>query len=372
MPIQILLIEDDSQIRKSVEELLNSQGFQVTTVADGRAGIDQTLLQVPDLILCSMTMPGVDGYQVLEAVRTNRLTSTVPFILLATQTNVADVRRGMNQGADDCLTKPFTHDDLLQTVNSRLKREALRKGDLKLEIDKYRHILASVTAHEYNTALSGVIGFSSLLIDDYQQFSDDEVVSMVGMIKISGLRLKRSLDNIQLMDMLQHVDSSQANFDYFSTESAPITEKLVDDSVQAVAYRQDRELTYQLQIENAQLRISEKNLGICLSELIDNAFKFSASGKTVLLTGIHDEDDYRLTFTNKGQPFKAEYCDQIAPYKQFDRKQYEQQGFGLGLAIVKKILELNQGRLAIETSPEGATNVIIWIPRVINAEPATM
>ncbi|MVM33104.1 response regulator [Spirosoma sp. HMF4905] len=366
MPIQILLIEDDSQIRENVEELLTLRGFQVKTASNGREGINQAIDNRPDLILCGIMIPEVDGYQVLKVVRKSQLIATVPFIFLGPQTDPANIRRGMNQGADDYLIKPFAHEDLLHAVESRLQREALRKVDLKNQLDKYRHTLATVTAHEYNTALAGVIGFSSLLINDYQQFSGEEVVSMVEMIKVSGLRLKRSLDNIQLMDVLQQVDSRHIDFAYFATGNAPITEKLVEDCVLSVSHRQDRDIRYQIQVENAQLRMSEVNLGTCLGELIDNAFKFSASNQIIKLTGKCEEADYHLTFTNKGQPFKEEYCDQIAPYKQFERKKYEQQGFGLGLSIVKKILELNQGRLTIETPSEGETTVSIWIPQVID------
>ncbi|WP_332369620.1 ATP-binding protein [Spirosoma telluris] len=67
---------------------------------------------------------------------------------------------------------------------------------------------------------------------------------------------------------------------------------------------------------------------------------------------------------NKGQPFKAEYLDQIGPYKQFDRHKYEQQGFGLGLALVKKLLALNQGSLTIESLAEGETRASIWLPKI--------
>ncbi|QDK82755.1 hybrid sensor histidine kinase/response regulator [Spirosoma sp. KCTC 42546] len=365
MATQILLIEDDVQIRENIEELLMLQGFQVETATNGREGISQAMLKPPDLILCDIMMPEVDGYQVLEVVRNNRSIATVPFIFLTAKSDLADMRRGMDLGADDYLTKPFTLENLLRTIASRLQREALRKADLTTRLEKYRHTLASVTAHEYNTALAGIIGFSSLLIDDFQQFNSEETVSMVTMIKLSGLRLKRSLDNIQLMDVLQQVDPFHIDYNYFSTGCATITAALADTYMLAVEHRQDREIAYQLDVESAPLQISEENLKICLGELLDNAVKFSGSTQTVRLVGKPDGTDYCFTFTNKGQPFKEEYCDQIAPYKQFDRNKYEQQGFGLGLSIVKRILELNHGRLTIESPSEGETTVSMWIPQVV-------
>ncbi|WP_080057453.1 hybrid sensor histidine kinase/response regulator [Spirosoma aerolatum] len=362
MATQILLIEDDVQMRENVEELLTLQGFQVETATNGREGITQAMLHAPDLILCDIMMPELSGYQVLEVIRTNRLIANVPFIFLTAKSDTSDMRRGMDLGADDYLTKPFTFQNLLRTIESRLKREDLRKAELKTQIDTFRHKLASVTAHEYNTALAGIISISSLVLDDYQQLSDEETVEMMGMVKVSGLRLKRSLDNIQLMDTLQQIDASRTNaYAYFSKGSCCITAKQVEGIVQAVLYRLDRTLSYQLSIQSVSLRISEDSLRLCLEELIDNAFKFSDCTQKVRLTGACDGDQYRLVFINKGQPFKACYYDQIAPYTQFDRQQYEQQGFGLGLAIVKRILELNQGRLCIASKSDDETTVSIWL-----------
>ncbi len=366
MATQILLIEDEVQIRENLEELLTLHGFQVETASNGRAGISQAMLHAPDLILCDIMMPEVDGYQVLEAVRTSRLLANVPFIFLTAKTDPADIRLGMNQGADDYLTKPFKLEDMLRTIESRLERESLRKANLKAQVDTFRLNLASVTPHAYDTALSGIIGLSALLIDACQQFTNEEIASMAMMIKTSGQQLKRSLDNIQLMDVLQQVDTSHREYAYFSTGSTPITTKLVDDCIQTVAHRQDRTINYQLDVESAQLRISEVNLETCLGELIDNSFKFSDPKQTVLLTGTFDDEGYRLTFTNKGQPFNAGDFAQIAPYQQFDRNKYEQQGFGLGLSIAKKIIELNKGWLTIESPLVGVTTLAIWIPREVS------
>ncbi|WP_240543711.1 response regulator transcription factor [Spirosoma foliorum] len=121
MATQILLIEDDVQMRENVAELLTLQGFQVETATNGREGISQALVHSPDLILCDIMMPEVSGYQVLEVVRSNRLISKVPFIFLTAKSDPTDLRRGMELGADDYLTKPFTLQNLLNTIESQLK-----------------------------------------------------------------------------------------------------------------------------------------------------------------------------------------------------------------------------------------------------------
>ncbi|AUD05727.1 hybrid sensor histidine kinase/response regulator [Spirosoma pollinicola] len=363
MTTQLLVIEDDTQIRENLKEMLTLHGFNVETAVNGREGISQALLHPPDLILCDIMMPEVDGYHVLEVVRNNRLIANVPFIFLTAKTEPVDLRRGMDQGADDYLTKPFTLQNLMHTIESRLQREALRKADLKAKLESYRHNLASVAVHEYNTALTGIIGFSSMLIDQHDQFNGEETVTMVKMIKVCGLRLKRSLDNIQLIDALQHIDPDHSAYIHYSSGNTLLTAELIDRCALAVEQRQDRHVSYQVDVEPVQLSISADNLRICLVELVDNAVKFSDAGQSFTVKGEICESGYQIAVTNRGQPFNIEDSAHIGPYKQFDRSLYEQQGFGLGLAIVKKIVEFNKGKLTVESPTPGDTTVLIWLPQ---------
>ncbi|ADB37091.1 hybrid sensor histidine kinase/response regulator [Spirosoma linguale] len=363
MTTQILLVEDEAQIRENVAELLTLHGFQVETAVNGREGISQALLQQPDLILCDIMMPEVDGYQVLDVVRNNRSTANIPFIFLTAKTEPADLRRGMVMGADDYLTKPFTFQSLLSAIESRLQREAMRKADLKAQMENFRHSLASVSVHEYNTCLTGIIGFASMLTDPSQGFNGEETQMMLSMIKVSGLRLKRSLDNIQLMDLLQKMEPSHPEYAYYASGSSTISAELVTACVESIELRLDKKVDWRQEVATAQLQLSAINLKKCLEELIDNAFKFSYPDQTVHMFGEPDGAGYRFTITNSGQPFTPENDASIAPYVQFDRKKYEQQGFGIGLSIVRAIVELNNGRLSIESPSAGFTKAVIWLPR---------
>lgn len=122
MPTQLLLIEDDLQIRNNLTELLTLQGYEVEAASNGHEGLERAQSNRPDLILCDVMMPQIDGYQVLEAIRIDRSLSAIPFIFLTAKADSTDVRLGMNLGADDYLTKPFTSDDLISAIESRLKQ----------------------------------------------------------------------------------------------------------------------------------------------------------------------------------------------------------------------------------------------------------
>lgn len=119
-----LVIEDDQFIRDNVVELLSAEGFDAVAAHNGRVGLDAALREPPALIICDIRMPELDGFQVLEAVRQNASTRSVPFIFLSAKADRADVRAGMNMGADDYVTKPFTRAELLEAVRARIVRQA--------------------------------------------------------------------------------------------------------------------------------------------------------------------------------------------------------------------------------------------------------
>ncbi|MEG4088426.1 EAL domain-containing response regulator [Microcoleus sp. Pol12B4] len=124
--LKILVIEDDELIRETLLQLLESHSYRVIAAENGRAGVQMALSEIPDLILCDVQMPELDGYDVLRTLRQNSLAATIPFIFLTAQSDKTDFRRGMELGADDYLTKPFTKAELLGAIASRvLKRQTI-------------------------------------------------------------------------------------------------------------------------------------------------------------------------------------------------------------------------------------------------------
>lgn len=119
---RILIIEDDPQTRENLATILEMEGFQTLTAEDGRAGLRLAREALPDLVLCDVMMPEMDGYAVLEALRASPETVSLPFIFLTAKGDRRDQRAGMNLGADDYLSKPATADELLAAINSRLQR----------------------------------------------------------------------------------------------------------------------------------------------------------------------------------------------------------------------------------------------------------
>lgn len=126
---KILVIEDDEYIRSNLEEILNLSGYEAITAEDGKKGVEQALNEHPDLILCDITMPGLDGYGTLAILNKHPQTASIPFIYLTAKTEKDDFRKGMTLGADDYITKPYDDSILLQTIETRLQKyEQLKKA----------------------------------------------------------------------------------------------------------------------------------------------------------------------------------------------------------------------------------------------------
>ncbi|WP_024768163.1 response regulator [Aquimarina macrocephali] len=121
----ILLIEDDTALRENTAELLELSDYKVITSPNGKVGIVKAKEEKPDIIVCDIMMPEVDGYGVLEALSFDTTTNHIPFIFLSAKTEHKEIRKGMDLGADDYLTKPFEEEELLNAIESRLAKAAL-------------------------------------------------------------------------------------------------------------------------------------------------------------------------------------------------------------------------------------------------------
>lgn len=120
---KILVIEDEQIIRENILKLLKAEGFDVTGAENGAQGLNAAVSNLPDVIICDVMMPELDGYGVLMALRSNPVTATLPFVFLTGKAERSEMRQGMELGADDYLTKPFTKAELVGAISSRLKKQ---------------------------------------------------------------------------------------------------------------------------------------------------------------------------------------------------------------------------------------------------------
>ncbi len=179
---KFLIIEDDEQTRKNLATILRMEGHTALTASDGKSGLELAAREQPDLILCDVMMPRLDGHGVLAALRAERRTAAIPFIFLTARGERTDLRRGMDLGADDYLTKPATARELLSAIDARLKRETQRPPaefkpdfgspaplqDLGLT-EREAEVLLWVAQGKSNADIAGILGAAENTVKKHLQ-----------------------------------------------------------------------------------------------------------------------------------------------------------------------------------------------------------
>ncbi|MEP7285600.1 MAG: response regulator [Chloroflexota bacterium] len=360
--IKILAIEDDTIILENIIEIFKYEKFDVRGATNGKEGLKLAIDFMPDLIVCDVSMPDLSGYDVLAELRTKPDMMTIPFIFLTAKTSRFDIRKGMNLGADDYLTKPFTAPELLAAVRLRLEKRSAISAAYDRQLNSLRQSIIFSLPHEFRTPLFGILGFATILMDECDSAAPEDIYSMAQRIHTAGTRLHKLAEHYLLyaqIELIMHDPEQQAQLNEALCDQCAST---IEIAALQTAQENERSADLDLKIVDTTLRISDESLAKIVQELVENAFKFSDEGSLVRVTADASGDMFSLSVIDKGHGMTPEEIRQIGAYMQFGRKLYEQQGTGLGLMIAQKLVEMYGGRLSIESVPEHGTTVTVQLP----------
>jgi two-component system sensor histidine kinase/response regulator len=348
---KVLVIDDSPEIRMILEETLGMFGFSTVSAEDGERGIALAGAEMPDLIICDVNMPKMDGFATFAKLRETESTASIPFMFLSGATDRPQVRRGMEMGADDYLTKPFTPSELLAAVNARLEKQAEIRRQSERKLDEFRGRMTLALPHELRTPLNGIMGLAGILMEDHQSMSPAEVHESAQHIHDSALRLHRLIENFlayaQIELMLKDRNSVLAQ----AATSITRADAAINETASEVARRHNRAENLVVTVAPASVAAIEDNFRKIIEELVDNACKFSDPESPIEVTATLRGPQYVVRITNQGRGMSPQQIAAIGPHVQFEREKYEQQGAGLGLAIAQHLTDLNGGQFLIESMP---------------------
>jgi two-component system, sensor histidine kinase and response regulator len=354
---KILVIEDDESLRRNLADILRFEGFEVVVAENGKIGYQMALDTQPDLILCDIMMPEMNGYEVLAALRKHPDTRLTPVIQLTAMAERENVRSGMELGADDYIIKPFGVKELLQSVNSRLAKSDAVKDFAESKLDELRSSLITQLPHELRTPLNGIIGFARMLKDNPDTLTTGEIGEFGNSIYKSGMRLFRLIQNYLIYAQLEI-----KNVNYPVKEVTDNILPLCKEKAEEIAALYNRQDDLELHLGNGCVHMSNKDFSKVIEELADNAFKFSETGQKVTITCSQHDNKYTVSIRDNGCGIKAKDIRDIGAYMQFDRVLLAQQGSGLGLIISRRIIESYQGEFDIQSTPSEGTVVTFSLP----------
>jgi signal transduction histidine kinase len=229
-------------------------------------------------------------------------------------------------------------------------------------MDDLRQNLSRALPHELKTPLTAIIGFTDFLLNIDRVFLPDidEILEMQRSINECALRLEHLIENYLLYANLQLIEHDPEKRRIWTSDNIISNlSTFLDHIIPSKAEKLRRREDVAHEVENATLRISEQHLSKILTELLDNACKFSESGTPITIIGTRQDDGYRLSIKDRGYGIDGEHIDRIGAFMQFERKIHEQQGMGLGLEICRKLIRLYDGELSVESAPGQGTTVTL-------------
>lgn len=362
--VTILIIEDENQIRENIREILHLFDFDTLVAENGLVGLEIAKNQHPDLVLCDLMMPELDGYGVLHHLRQDSYTATIPLIFLTAKSEWSDLRRGMELGADDYLTKPFQPDELLQAITTRLEKQSIAEKQTEEKLKNLSTSISQSLPHEINTPLNHIIKLSKLLIEDGGLLANEENLEMLKSIHDSGLRLHQlTLNFLMYADLELLASDPQKIAELRNNGCKSYIKSIIENIAVKISEKVNRLADLSIDIQEAIVNISSAKLSKIVEEIIDNAFKFSQPNTPVKIRGFVSNNKFHLFIIDYGRGMTQEEITNLGAYVQFERKIHEQQGSGLGLSIARKLVELHGGEFSIESIPEKQTIIRIVLAK---------
>ena len=346
MPELILIVEDDISMAHGIRDVLEMAGYKVEVTDNGRRALVILETFRPQLIISDIMMPEMDGYDLLEKVRSRAEWVAIPFIFLTAKGQRTDIRVGKQLGADDYLVKSVDLDDLLVVVRAKLDRALTLNQRTQVEMTNLKNSILNTLSHEFRTPLTYITGYVDLLQEG--TWGPEDLQRFLARIKGGSSRLNKLIEDFLLLVRFETNDARQSydmDKEPFSNWGAMLGRIFAD--YQEQADRHKVELVTDLQPELPLIEAHEGLLDNALRRLIDNAIRFSkpSGGRvTVKVTSDGKWVVARVIDQGIGIP-SGELSKMFDRFHQINREHMEQQGAGIGLAIVKGVIELHKGQI---------------------------
>ena len=359
---RVLVIDDDELYRETVAACLEQAGYSVRRAENGTRGVELAQSNPFDLIISDVIMDDLDGFAVLDRLRMDPSTSSIPFILMTGLSDKENMRRGMSRGADDFIVKPFTAVDLLSAVEARLEKQREMNDAAERKLNELRANISLALPHELRTPLTAILGYSELLADEHHALDREEVAHIGRSILRGGLNLRRIIENFLIYAQIEVIASDSKKVEALRRSRLSNASRLVGALARGKAASYDRIADVEVALSDAPVAVSEEYLTRIVEELLDNAFKFSKAGTPVHVSVSTVGNEFALSVKDQGRGMSPVQVASLGAYMQFERKFYEQKGTGLGLSIAKRLTELHGGRMEFDLDGGPGTTVLVYLP----------
>lgn len=329
MKIKLLLVEDEKELQENLKDILEIHDFEVIVADNGLIALQQLESHDNfDLVVSDILMPKMDGFELLSKVRNELKMINLPFIFLTAKAEKEDLRKGMEFGAEDYLTKPVASKDLINAINTAINKKNKRDEWIKYRIDGVLKEERNVKYHELRTPLFGVMSILELLTSSIEAFDINQIKELLTKAHESSRRLNESLLNLARYGNLSVI--------------IPKKEDIISihDKVKWILHLSGKGHDLEILADDFSVHFDPEFFDIILNELINNAKKF-ASDQHFKVT----LKEQKITFSNRQNFFDNAQEVKILPFSQIKRNYFEQQGLGLGLFLSQAYAHMHDAEI---------------------------
>jgi DNA-binding response OmpR family regulator len=339
----VLVIEDDPGIAHVLETILNLNKINVLVANNGSLGLQYIKEKKPQIILCDIMLPDMEGYDILKIVKEDKEAYKIPFIFLTAFADPSDVRRGMNEGADDYITKPFTADTIINAIQSRLEIyrniESKRLSELAIT---WKSLLSYNFNHEYMAPLNGIIDGANILINNSEELSQEKAKAISAEISTSSYSLIRNIQKIMIYSKLQVPNE----FNYPEHIIPNLNIILFDAINKLKMVFMNNPIEFKINANDViNVQGNFEIIKYMFDELIGNAIKFGVNTIKVSLTK-NQSGAILFEVSNKCSKINKFGTKDIKAYKKFHKD--SETGLGIGLYNCKKICEIYEYEFIVQ------------------------
>lgn len=367
--VNVLVVEDEDSLRAEIIDWLSFEGYQPFGASNGAEALEIASLHRPDIVISDITMPIMDGYELLLEVRSDPALSDVPFIFTTASGERSAIRHGMNLGADDYIIKPFSNAELLASVTARLEKhkqqnthaqrqlETLR---LALENEREHRTLRSrlvgMFSHDFRNPLASIMSSADLLIHYGDHLEPERRKAKLRRIATAVQQLTHMLDE---MLMVAEMGSSQYEYTARQVNIADLISTIIDE------FRNTDLSAHEFSFDSTlhdKILIDPKLVRQIVTNLLSNACKYSPEQTEIAIQLTTHGQMLEMCIKDYGIGIPATSLAQLfEPFFRADNTT-NIQGTGLGLAIVKQAVDLAEGTITVDSEINVGSTFTVRLP----------
>lgn len=358
---KILVIDDEQNIRDTISTLLSARGFDVVTAEDGLAGVKEARAHKPDLVISDIIMEPVDGFMTLSIIKQLPGTARIPFIMITGDRDLDTMRKGLVLGADDYLNKPFSPTELLETVNTQLKR---READIESAVEQVKELkelLGAPPKDAIGDALEDIRDSGERIAG--MESIDSSAKGLGARIAEKARGLRRNIAHTALLTQIEVVAGNPDTLNVLRAAAACELVDVVDAECVQVAEKQDRLDDLRLHLARCNVAISAVALARIAEELVGNAFAYSPPGSDVSVKCRVADQSVQLSFENKIQRRAPRGATGESGGEESNNAWPDFES-GLGLRFVRRLVQIHGGNFGVVPRSQTVVAVQVELPLV--------